>query len=139
MKYHETPVKVRFCEVDSYQIVWHGHYVAWMEAGRNDLTGMFGLDADQISGLGYLAPVVALELQFRKPARFNEELVVRTTARRTDTATLEFVCTIVDADGVKCAEGKTVHVLTDKNGVMQYRLPPVLAERLDRLMAFLEI
>ncbi len=139
MKYHETTVKVRFCEVDSYHIVWHGHYVAWMEAGRNDLTGRFGLDADQISGLGYLAPVVALELQFKKPARFNEELVVRTSARRTDSATLEFICTIVDANGVKCAEGKTVHVLTDKKGVMQYRLPPILVERLERLMAFLEI
>jgi acyl-CoA thioester hydrolase len=139
MKYYETSVKVRFCEVDSYHVAWHGHYVAWMEAGRNELTGRFGLDADQISDLGYLAPVVALELQFRKPARFNEELVVRTSARRTNTATLEFLCTIVDAKGVKCAEGKSVHALTDKNGIMQYRLPTVLGERLEKLLAFLEI
>ncbi|HKZ15966.1 MAG TPA: acyl-CoA thioesterase [Geobacteraceae bacterium] len=139
MKYHETPVKVRFNEVDSYNVAWHGHYVAWMEVGRNDLAGMFGVNAEQIGALGYLAPVVSLELQFRKPARFDEPLLVRTSVRRTHTATLEFVCTIVGADGVICAEGKTVHVLTDRNGVLQYRLPPVIDERLEDLMTFMEV
>jgi acyl-CoA thioester hydrolase len=139
MKYHETPVKVRFNEVDSYNVAWHGHYVAWMEVGRNDLAGIFGLNAEQIGALGYLAPVVSLELHYRKPAHFDEPLLVRTSARRTHTATLEFVCTIVGADGITCAEGKTVHVLTDRNGVLQYRLPQVIGERLEELMTFLEV
>jgi len=139
MKYHETPIKVRFNEVDSYNVAWHGHYVAWMEVGRNELAGRFGLNADQVSDLGYFVPVVALELKFKKPARFDEELRVLTSARRTKTATLEFVSTIVGADGVVCAEGKTVHVLTDRNGTLQYRLPPVLDARLGEMMAFLEI
>ena len=130
---------MRFNEVDSYNVAWHGHYVAWMEVGRNDLAGMFGVNAEQIGALGYLAPVVSLELQYRKPARFDEPLLVRTSVRRTHTATLEFVCTIVGADGDICAEGKTVHVLTDSNGVLQYRLPPVIDERLEDLMTFMEV
>ncbi len=139
LKYHETRVKVRFNEVDSYHVAWHGHYVSWMEIGRNDLAGHFELNAEQIRMAGYLAPVVALELNFRKPARFNEELRIRTSVRRTQTASLEFTCTIVDADGVTCAKGKTVHVLTDLNGVLQYRLPAVIAGRLEKLLAFLEV
>jgi acyl-CoA thioester hydrolase len=139
MKYHETPIKVRFNEVDSYHVAWHGHYVAWMEVGRNELAGQFGLNAEQIAAAGFFAPVVALELQFKKPARFDEELRVMTTVRRTQTATLEFSCTIVGADGVPCAEGKTVHVLTDQDGILQYRLPPVLAERLEKLVASMEV
>jgi acyl-CoA thioester hydrolase len=139
MKYHETPIKVRFNEVDSYKVAWHGHYVAWMEAGRNELAGRFGLNAEQIDSLGYLAPVVALELQFKRPARFDEELRVMTSVRRTKTATLEFVCTILGADGIICAEGKTVHVLTDRNGILQYRLPPDVDARLEEMMAWLEI
>lgn len=138
MKHHETPVKVRFNEVDSYHVAWHGHYVGWMEIGRNDLAGMFGLNAEQIGSLGYLAPVVSLELKFRRPARFDESLTIRTSARRTPAATLEFLCSIIGADGSVCAEGKTVHVLTDRNGVLQYRLPPVLGERLEELFSFLE-
>ncbi len=123
--------------MDSYHVAWHGHYVSWMEVGRNELAGQFGLNAEQIGAEGYLAPVVLLELQFKKPARFNEELRVLTSVRRNPAATLEFICTIAGADGVTCAEGKTIHVLTDSGGVLQYRLPPVLAERLEKLVASL--
>ncbi len=95
MKYHETMIKVRFNEVDSYHVAWHGHYVAWMEVGRNDLAGRFGLNADDVAAEGFLAPVVVLELKFLRPTRFNDELRVRTSLRRMETATLEFNCTII--------------------------------------------
>lgn len=135
MSAHETPLSVRFNEVDSYGVAWHGHYVGWMEVGRNDLAGRFGLDAAQLAALGYLAPVVELELKYRRPARYNEELRILTTARRTETATLEFSCRIVAVDGSLCAAGRTVHALTDLDGVLQYRLPAEIAERLERLLA----
>ena len=138
MKYHETTIKVRFNEVDAYNVAWHGHYVAWMEVGRNDLAGRFELDAGQIAVAGYLAPVVALELKFLRPARFGEELLVQTTLRRTETATLEFVCRIIGRDGQPCATGKTLHALTDKEGQLQYQLPPVIAGRIERLLAWME-
>ena len=138
MKAHETTIKVRYNEVDAYQVAWHGHYVAWMEVGRSDLASPFGLDADQLTKLGYLAPVVQLDLKYQRPARFGEELRICTTARRTETASLEFVCRIVAADGTPCASGRTVHVLIDRDGVLQYRLPPAVAERLERLFAYLE-
>lgn len=138
MKYHETMIKVRFCEVDSYHVAWHGHYVAWMEAGRNDFAGRFGLDADDIAAAGFLGPVVVLELKFLRPTRYNDELRVRTTLKRTETATLEFNCAIIGADGKKCAAGRTVHSLTDKNGILQYSFPPVIRERVERLLAWQE-
>ena len=138
MRYHETPVTVRFNEVDIYQVAWHGHYVSWMELGRNDLAGRFELNAVQIVAAGFLAPVVALEVQFKKPLRFAEEARVLTTLRHSATATLEFHCRILGADGAVAATGKTVHALTDLNGVLQYSLPPVIAGRLERLMIHLE-
>ncbi|NTW98578.1 MAG: acyl-CoA thioesterase [Geobacteraceae bacterium] len=137
MKYHETRITVRFNEIDSYQVAWHGHYVAWMEIGRNDLAGRFDMNAFQLATAGYLGPVVALELTFLRPARFNEELTIRTTLRRTETATLEFITTIVGSDGKKCATGSTTHALTDLDGVLQFQLPPLIAERVNRLLAAL--
>ena len=137
-KYHETTIKVRFNEIDSYHVAWHGHYVAWLEVGRNDLAGRFGLAADQIAAAGFYAPVVALELKFLRSARFDEELRIRTSLRRMETATLEFACTILGADGKRCATGRTVHALTDKNGVLQYTLPTVIRDRVERLLAWQE-
>jgi acyl-CoA thioester hydrolase len=138
VKYHETAIKVRFNEVDAYHVAWHGHYVAWMEVGRNDLAGQFGLNADDVTEEGFLAPVVVLELKFLRPTRFNDELRVRTSLKRMETATLEFNSTIIDAHGKKCATGKTVLSLTDKNGTLQYSLPPVIRERVERLLAWQE-
>ena len=138
MRYHETIVKVRFNEIDAFQVAWHGHYVAWMEVGRNDLAGRFGLDAGQIAAAGYVAPVVLLEVKYLRPARFGEELRVRTSLRRMETATLEFITTIIGGDGRKCAAGRVVHSLTDRIGVLQYSLPPLVRERVEQLLAWQE-
>ena len=138
MRYHETTVKVRFNEIDAFQVAWHGHYVTWMEVGRNDLAGRFALDAGQIAASGYIAPVVLLEVKYLRPARFGEELRVRTSLRRMETATLEFITTIIGGDGRKCATGRAVHSLTDKSGVLQYSLPPLVRERIEQLLAWQE-
>jgi len=138
MKYRETAIKVRFNEVDAFQVAWHGHYVAWMEVGRNDLAGRFCLDAEHIAAAGFIAPVVLLELKYLRPARYGEELRVRTSLRRMETATLEFITTIMGGDGRKCATGRVVHSLTDKNGVLLYSLPPLVRERIEQLLAWQE-
>jgi len=139
MNYHETVIRVRFNEVDSYQVAWHGHYVAWMEEARNELAGRFGVDAAQIAAAGFRAPVVSLELKYLRPARFGEELKVRTTLARKQTATLEFICQIIGEDGKLSARGRTVHALTDAEGVLQYTLPQPIAQGLTSLMNYLGV
>ena len=138
MKNHETIIKVRFNEVDAYQVAWHGHYVAWLEVGRNELAGRFGLDTESIAAAGFLAPVVALELKFHRPARFGEELRVLTTLQRPETAALAFSTTVLGADGRTAATGRTVHALTDLQGTLQYHLPPAIRERVQALLAWLD-
>lgn len=138
MKYHETPISVRFNEVDAYRVAWHGHYVAWLESGRLGLAGMFGLDAFQLAELGYLGPVVNLEIKYLRPARFNDKLTVKTRLAPTDSATLIFESIIVDGNGTKLASALTTHALTDLNGVLQFQLPAVVAERLARMRSWLE-
>jgi acyl-CoA thioester hydrolase len=137
MRYHETPLQVRFNEVDAYSVAWHGHYVAWMEVGRNDLAGRFGIDALQLTELGLLGPVVSQEVKFLSPARFNDRIVVRTSLRPTETATLVFLHEIVAEDGRRLATGVTTHALTDAGGVMQFKMPAALAERIDNMKKWL--
>lgn len=138
MRYHETEITVRFNEVDTYRVAWHGHYVAWMEIGRNALAGMFGLDVEQLEQLGYLGPVVSLELKYLRPARFKDIITVRTRLRQTETATLAFENVIVDSDGVTLAKGLTIHALTDLAGELQFKLPEPLAARIVGMKAWLE-
>ena len=138
MNYHETSIKVRFNEVDAYRVAWHGHYVAWMEVGRSALAGRFGLDALQLTELGYLGPVVNLEIKYLRPARFNDELTVRTRLVPGQTATLVFESIIVDGNGLKLAVGLMTHALTDLEGVLQFQLPAAVAQRLVAMKTWLD-
>ena len=79
---YETQLKVRFYEVDSYHVVWHGHYVAWFEVGRNEFAARFGLDPEQLEEIGLMAPVVDLSCKFKLPARYGDDVVIVLDERR---------------------------------------------------------
>ena len=135
---YETAVKVRFCEVDLYQVVWHGHYIAWFEVGRNGLASRFGLDPDQLREVGLMAPVVDLSCTFKRAATYGDEVLIRTTMQRCETAKLIFHYTVI-REGEVLAEGRTTHVLTDLRGVMLYQMPPEVKKRLEDMMTYLEV
>ena len=83
--------------------------------------------------MGYLGPVVQIELKYLRPARFGEEVRIRTTLQPTEAANLVFVSEIIGPGNRRLATGRTVHALTDKQGVLQFKLPPDVAVRLARL------
>jgi acyl-CoA thioester hydrolase len=136
--FHETPLKVRFYEVDSYRVVWHGHYIAWFEVGRNDLAARFGLDPEQLKEIGLMAPVVDLRCAFKRAAAFGDEVVIQTTMERCETAKLTFRYMVMREKDV-LAEGSTTHVLTDLKGTMLYQIPPEAKQRLDQMFAYLGV
>jgi acyl-CoA thioester hydrolase len=140
MKFHETPLQVRFHEVDSYDVVWHGHYIGWFEVGRNDLTERFGMGPLQLKQCHLLAPVVELTCQFKFPAYFGDLLLVQTTMERTEVAKLIFRYRVNHRDHRKTlATGSTTHVLTDPQGTLLYRVPPGVLEKIDAMRKYLEV
>jgi acyl-CoA thioester hydrolase len=140
MKFHQTRVKVRFTEVDLYQVVWHGHYLSWFEVSRNELARRFGLDPLQLMEAGFLAPVVELHCQFKEPARPNDEVVIQTGMQRSELANLIFTYTVFHAETNRVlATGSTVHVLTDAKGTLLYQIPEAIQQRIGRMMEYLEV
>jgi len=140
MKFHETRVKVRFTEVDLYQVVWHGHYLNWFEVSRNELARRFELDPLKLMEAGFLAPVVELHCQFKEPARPNDEVVIRTGMQPSELANLIFTYAVLHAETKKVlATGRTIHVLTDSKGTLLYRIPEAIQERIGRMMEYLEV
>ena len=140
MKYHETPVQVRFYEVDSYGVVWHGHYIGWFEAGRNELTERFQMGPLQLKERNLLAPVVEVSCQFKLPATFGDFLIVQTTMERTEVAKLIFHYRILHRESGKVlATGASTHVLTDLKGNLLYRAPEEILEKIEAMQAYLEV
>lgn len=137
MRWDETAITVRFNEVDSYQVAWHGHYISWMEVGRLQLSQRFGLAPVHLMELGYIGPVVQLEVKYLRPARYHDELIVRTTLEPGDTAALIFKSEIISRAGDRLASGRVVHALTDSEGVLQFRLPEEIDLRIRQMQAWL--
>jgi len=140
MKYHETPLQVRFYEVDAYGIVWHGHYIGWFEAGRNELTERFQMGPLQLKDKNFLAPVVEVSCQYKLPATYGDSLIVQTTMERTEVAKLIFHYRILHRESGKVlATGASTHVLTDLKGNLLYRVPQEILEKIEAMQKYLEV
>ena len=139
MRYDETDLRVRFNEVDSWGIVWHGHYISWFEVGRMALLGKFHLLPADFTRMGYIAPVVDLKCVFKEPARLDEEMLIRTTILKPTKAALTFRFEVLrKSDRKLMAAGEETQVLLTLDGRMLYIIPQDLRERLQPLFDYLE-
>ncbi|HSR13382.1 MAG TPA: thioesterase family protein [Thermodesulfobacteriota bacterium] len=138
MRYDETETRVRFQEVDSWGVAWHGHYIAWFEAGRMSLLRKFGLLPGDFTRMGYVAPVIDLKCSYKEPARVDEEILVRTTILPPTKAALTFHFEILrKSDGKLLASGEETQVLLTLDGKMLYYIPPELREKIESILDYL--
>ena len=140
MKYDETEIRVRFHEVDSWGIVWHGHYIAWFEVGRSVLLNKFQLSPQDFTRLGYIAPVVDLKCSYKEPARLGDDIIIRTTALKPTKAALTFQFEILrKRDRKLLVTGEETQVLQALDGRLLYYIPPNLQKKLQKLFNYLEV
>ncbi|MFY3435412.1 acyl-CoA thioesterase [Achromobacter mucicolens] len=73
----QVEIRVPFFDVDSINVVWHGHYVKYLEQARCELLDRIGHNYDAMRESGYAWPVIDLHLRYAQPAQFGQRLVVR--------------------------------------------------------------
>lgn len=83
-------IPVRFSEVDSIRVVWHGSYVAYLEDGREAFGRRYGLGYNDMFKAGLTAPIVEVNLQYKSPATVDDILVLETRYVPTRGAKLVF-------------------------------------------------
>lgn len=123
-------IKVRFSEVDSMQVVWHGEYVRYFEDGREAFGLMYpGIGYMDFYSNGYTAPIVDLQLQYLRPLSINETATVEIRYIETKAAKLCFEYEIRrTSDGEIAARGSSVQVFVDSEGNMCLNNPPFYEE-----------
>ena len=128
-----TTVRVRFPEVDSLRIVWHGHYVGYFEEGRRAFGRRFGLDYPVFVEHRLAAPVVHLSVNYLAPARMDDLLTVTARLLRSEAAKLEFTYEIWrSSDPLLLVTGSTIQAFTTLDGKLILQRPPLLVERYRR-------
>ena len=113
----ETRLRVRYAETDQMSVVYHANYLVWFEVGRVELIRQMGLDyRDMERDEGCLIAVVEATARYKAPARYDDELTVRTRLTSVRGSIIRFAYSIVrDADGTLLCEGETVHVVVGRD------------------------
>jgi len=125
-----TTARVRFHEVDSLRIVWHGHYVTYFEDARRAFGRRYGIDYPAFIEHNVAAPVVNLWLDFKQPARLNDELAVTARLLQPTSAKIEFDYEIHRGRQL-LVTGGTVQVFTKPDGELLLA-PPLFVQELYR-------
>ena len=113
-----STLRVRYAETDQMGIVYYANYFVWFEIGRTDFCHQQGFayrDMEEQDGLFII--VAEARCRYKAPARYDDEIQVRTCVKSCRKRVLTFAYEIYRPSTEELlAEGETVHVITDRHG-----------------------
>jgi acyl-CoA thioester hydrolase len=111
----ETRIRVRYAETDQMGIVYHANYFVWFEIGRVELLRQLGFsyrDMEAKDGCGIA--VIDARCRYKAPARYDDEVIVRTHLKYIRESLLQFEYELIRAiDETLLAEGDTTHIVVN--------------------------
>jgi acyl-CoA thioester hydrolase len=112
---NETRLRVRYAETDQMGVVYHSNHFIWFEVGRVELLRQMGFSyRDMESQDNRFIVVAEAKCRYRAPARYDEEVVVRTKLLNVRESVIHFGYELRRAEGgALLAEGETTHIITD--------------------------
>lgn len=113
MNFHEFKVRVRYAETDQMGVVYHGNYAMYFEMGRVEWLRNLGLSYSFMEANGVMLPVVSLTMNYKKPARYDDLLTVRTIFKKQESVKIEFDYEIMNEAGELLTTGNSVLVFVN--------------------------
>ncbi len=112
-----STLRVRYAETDQMGIVYYANYFVWFEVGRTDLLRRSGWSYREMEQDGVSLPVIESHCVYKQPARYDDELEVRTTGSVVSPVRVRFDYEVVrPADGAMLVTGFTIHATLDRTG-----------------------
>jgi acyl-CoA thioester hydrolase len=135
MREFEFKVRVRYAETDQMAVVYHGNYAQYFEMGRVEWLRNLGLSYKWMEENGIMLPVVSLTMNYKKPARYDDLIRVKTIFKSQTSVKIEFDYEIFNETDELLTTGTSMLVFVDmKTG--RPTLPPKYVS--EKLLAFIE-
>lgn len=126
---HTFEQDIRFSDVDSMAVVWHGHYVRFFEDGRETWGKKYGLTYLDVYNHNFFTPIVSMHCEHLSPLTYGDTAIIETTFVDTPAAKLFFDYKIYrKSDGALSATGETTQVFLDTNRELYIAVPPFYEE-----------
>ncbi len=111
----ESRVRVRYAETDQMGVVYHANYFVWFEVGRVEFLRRLGFSYREMEqSEGCHIAVVDARCRYKAPARYDDEIIVRTQLKSVRESLVRFAYELVRAsDDALLAEGETTHLVVN--------------------------
>ena len=137
MKFIEdkTRVRIRFSESDAMGVVWHGNYLKYFEDGRESLGGKFKMDYVDVYTKGYVTPIVKIDVNYKSPITFGEEIEIRTRFIKSRAAKIihHYEVWNLNTGKLSCVGSSEQVFLNDKTRTLELFFPGFFQEWLNGL------
>ena len=124
--------RVRFEELDSMGVVWHGRYPSYFEDGRVALGRLYGIGYSDFIREQVPVPVRQMQIDYHHPLRFEEDFEINTILHWSETTRINFEYVIHSAQGRLVCTGCTVQLMLDHDLNVLLTPPPFFAAFLER-------
>jgi acyl-CoA thioester hydrolase len=123
-----STLRVRYAETDKMGVVYYANYLVWFEVARAELLRSLGWSYREMEHEGISLPVIESHCEYHRPAKYDDEIEVRTEGRMLSPVRMEFRYEVIRlADRTLSASGRTVHAAVNLQG-RPCRLPGRIRE-----------
>ena len=130
MHSHEITFRVRYGETDQMGVVYHGNYAQYLEMGRVEWLRSLGISYKDMEENGCMLPFISLNLQFKKPAVYDQVITVWTHLKKIPTVRISFAYEITDEKGGLLATAETDLAFVNTRTGRPMRCPDYVLEKL---------
>jgi acyl-CoA thioester hydrolase len=110
-------LRVRYAETDQMGVVYYANYLVWFEVARTDWLRSLGWTYREMEESGILLPVIEAQCEYRVPARYDDEVEIRTVGRLLSLVRVAFSYEVRIGDEPEIAAlGRTTHAATGRDG-----------------------
>ena len=127
------PVRVYYEDTDAGGVVYHANYLKFMERARSEWLRALGYEQDRLSAdMNIVFAVRNIAVDYLKPARFNDELIVHSRLTALGAASVDFAQDIARADGTAIAAGRVSVVCIDAGAFRPRAIPKEIHNAMKR-------
>jgi acyl-CoA thioester hydrolase len=132
MDYHLTQIRVRYSETDQMRVVYHGNYAQYFEIGRVEWLRNKGISYKWMEENGIMLPVVSLTMNYKKSARYDELLTLKTILKNRSTVKIEFDYELYNESEELLTTGNSILVFVDMKTGKPVSPPQYILDILNR-------
>jgi len=130
MKKKSTQFRVRYAETDQMKYVHHGNYPEYFEMGRIEWLRELGISYKKMEESGIMLPVINLNINYLKPAKYDDLLTITTSLKELPSARITFEYEITNEENQLLTTATTTLVFVDMETGRPIRAPKSLLEKL---------